>query len=193
MKNLLQVLIFIISLSKCYSQNDLSVYKLPKDKYILDSISIKTKTKNFKLIVLENSKVKNKQNSQHNSNIIILLCNYNNKLYINKQSNELIFSYDDNCPADGYGRAVSKNNYFTIEQSSCVDFLFVNSYITFKIDENTNLITLHKYGEEYTDRSNPNKKIPSKVWTKKDFGEVKFESLDENFLLKLTQNNPKKL
>ena len=72
-----------------------------------------------------------------------------------------------------------------------MDFNFVNSYITFKIDESTDKIYLHKYGEEYTDRSNPNKKIPAKIWTTKDFGEKKFEDISEDFLKSLRNKAPR--
>jgi len=71
-----------------------------------------------------------------------------------------------------------------------VDFLFVNSYTTFKIDENTGNINLHKYGEEYTERSNPELKIPAKTWSIKDFGIVKFESVNEGFLIDLRNKKP---
>lgn len=89
------------------------------------------------------------------------------------------------------GRIAGKNNFFTVEQSFCVDFLLVYSYATFKIDDN-GVINLHKYGEEYSDRSNPDKKIPTKIWTKKDFGEVKFEEISESYLTKLRLTKPKK-
>lgn len=101
------------------------------------------------------------------------------------QSNNLIHPNNDNCPADGFQRLVSKNNYFTIEQSYCKEFLFVSSYTTFKIDEKSGYILLHKYGEIHTDRSNPDQSISDKTWTEKDFGVIKFEYVTEELLLKL--------
>jgi hypothetical protein len=67
--------------------------------------------------------------------------------------------------------------------------MFVNSYTTFKIDDKTNNIYLHKYSEEYSDRSDPDKEIPVKTWSTKDFGVVKFEVVTEDFLIKLHNKN----
>lgn len=171
--------------------SDKQTIALPKGFYILDSTMINLKTRNYKILTLEKEEIKNKDNAQHNSNPIVILEKTNNK-YFEKSSNyDLVFKYDDNCPADGYGGIVSKNNYFTIQQIFCMDFLFVNSYTTFKVDENTNTIYLHKYGEEYTNRSNPDEKIPTRIWTTKDFGNVNFENVTENFLKGLRKNNPK--
>ena len=193
MKKLLILLTFILSLYSCNGQDNTKriIFKYPKDQFILDSVSLKSKTKHFKVVTLEKNDKKNKHNAQHNSNPIIILVKDNGKYYKAFQNNKIIFSYDDNCPADGYGSIVSKNNYFTIEQIFCSDFLFVKSYTTFKINDNET-ITLHKYGEEFTDRSDPDKKILSKIWTKKDFGEINFEVVTENFLLKLRLTKPKK-
>lgn len=193
MKKLLLIFAFVLFLSNCQSQDNpkKTIFKLPKDLFILDSVTVKTKAKNFKLITLEKSELKKKENVQHNSNTVVVLIEENRKYYKYKQNNKLIFSYDDNCPADGYGSIVAKNNYFTIEQTFCVDFLFVTSYTTFKVDDN-GIIIFHKYGEEYSDRSDPDKKIPSKIWTKKDFGEKNFEEVTEQFLLKLRLSKPKK-
>ncbi len=171
--------------------SDKQTIALPKGFYILDSTIINLKTKNYKILTLEKEEIKNKDNAQHNSNPIVILEKTNNK-YFEKSSNyDLVFKYDDNCPADGYGGIVSKNNYFTIQQIFCMGFLFVNSYTTFKIDENINTIYLHKYGEEYTNRSNPDEKIPTRIWTTKDFGNVEFENVTEDFLKGLRKNNPK--
>ena len=165
---------------------------LPKGFYILDSTMINLKTKNYKILTLEKEEIKNKDNAQHNSNPIVILEKTNNKYFEKSRNYDLVFKYDDNCPADGYGGIVSKNNYFTIQQIFCMDFLFVNSYTTFKIDKNTNTIYLHKYGEEYTNRSNPDEKIPTRIWATKDFGNVAFENVTEDFLKGLRKNNPKK-
>ena len=165
---------------------------VPKGFYVLDSTIINLKKLEFKLLTLEKDEIKNKENAQHNSNPIIILQKKNNQYQKVNDNYDIVFKYDDNCPADGYGGIVNKNNYFTIQQIFCVDFLFVNSYTTFKIDENTGNINLHKYGEEYTDRSNPELKIPAKTWSIKDFGSVKFESVNEGFLIELRNKKPLK-
>lgn len=166
--------------------------RIPKGFYVLDTTVINLKKNSFKILALEKDEIKNKDNAQHNSNPIIILQKKSNQYQKVNDNYNLIFKYDDNCPADGYGGIVSKNNYFTVQQIFCVDFLFVNSYTTFKIDENTGNINLHKYGEEYTDRSNTMLKIPSKTWSIKDFGIVKFESVNEGFLINLRNKKPSK-
>jgi len=165
---------------------------IPKGFYVLDSTIINLKNVEFKVVTLEKDEIKNNENVQHNSNPIIILQKKNNQYQKINDNYDIVFKYDDNCPADGYGGIVSKNNYFTVQQIFCMDFLFVNSYTTFKIDENTSNITLHKYGEEYTDRSNPDLKIPSKIWSIKDFGIVKFENVNEDFLNDLRNKKPLK-
>jgi hypothetical protein len=177
------------------SKNDIAQKKdeiiVPKGFYILDSTIINLKNVKYKILTLEKEKIRNKDNAQHNSNPIIILEKTTSDYRKINDNYNLVFKYDDNCPADGYGGIVSKYNYFTIQQIVCQDFLFVNSYTTFKIDENNNEIYLHKYGEEYTDRSNPDRKIPVKSWAKKDFGQVIFKNVTEDFLKKLRANNPK--
>ena len=80
-----------------------------------------------------------------------------------------------------------KNNYFTIEQVYCKDFLFANSYTTFRFDEKTNEFVMHKYSEAYTNRSNPDKLIPNKIKTIKDFGKIQFEAITQELLMKLVK------
>jgi len=166
--------------------------KIPKGFYVLDSTIINLKKFEFKVLALEKDEIKNKDNAQHNSNHIIILQKKDNQYQKVNYNYDMVFKYDDNCPADGYGGIVSKNNYFTVQQIFCVDFLFVNSYTTFKIDEITGNVNLHKYGEDYTNRSNTMLKIPSKIWSIKDFGIVKFENVNEGFLIDLRNKQPLK-
>lgn len=148
--------------------------------YVLDSVRIRVQVHEYKILVLEKNESEIKLNSQHNSNPI-LIYDGSTKKY---ENNNLIFRFNENCPADGFQRVISKNIFFTIEQSYCKDFMFVQSYSTFRIDGRGDIL-LHKYGEEYTDRSDPDKDIPSKIWTSKDFGVVKFEDVNEEFLIAL--------
>lgn len=194
MKKTILILAFIMStIISCQGQNSAKLnFKIPNETFILDSVNINASGKSLKIIILEKKKLQNINNAQHNSNKIIILNNVNGKFQKFKENDKLIFASDDNCPSIGYGRIVAKNSYFTIEQIYCADFLFVKSYTTFKMDETTGDIFLHKYGEEYTNRSNPDEKINSKIWTKKDFGNLKFEAVTEDSILKITQNKPKK-
>lgn len=162
--------------------NNIQTFRIPKGYYIHESEEITTNNVKYKIIVLEKEEKKNNRANWHFELPIIIL--KNNRIQIAKNE-RLLYKFNDNCPAEGFQGIVSKNNYFTIQQISCRDFLFVISYITFKIDSSTNNIILHKYGEEYTDRSDPDKDIPSKIWTSKDFGVVKFEDVNEEFLIAL--------
>ncbi|MFZ0596475.1 MAG: hypothetical protein WAM46_05790 [Flavobacterium sp.] len=176
--------------SKQNKISDNEEFILPKGLFVLDSTIFDLKNQKYKILTLEKVAIKNKDNAQHNSNPIIVLREIDGEYYKLSDNYNLVFKYDDNCPADGYGGIVNKNNYFTIQQIFCMDFLFVNSYTTFKIEERTNDIYLHKYGEEYSDRSDPDKKIPTKIWTIKDFGVIKYENLTDSFLNELRQKKP---
>jgi hypothetical protein len=177
--------------SSCKGQEkQKSAYKLPNDSYVLDSTFISLKSSKFKIIILE--KNKNKDIDEHYSNTLVVLKQNGNNYFEIYDNSKIVFNDDTNCPVDGYNSIVSKNNYFTIEQNICADFQFVNTYTTFKIDEITNEIFLHKYGQKYSDRSNPDRVIPDKTWTVKDFGKVNFVDFNKKFVIDLIQNNPKK-
>lgn len=172
-------------------KNEESAFSLPQEYYEFDSAVIDLKSKTYKIVALENKKEKNNEGNWHFNLPIIILNKKGNEFYKIYQNNNLVYKFNDNCPADGYDGIVVKNNFFTVQQISCIDFEFVNSYITFKIDESTDKIYLHKYGEEYTDRSDPNKKIPLKTWSTKDFGIKKFEDVSEDFLKSLRDKKPR--
>ncbi len=70
-------------------------------------------------------------------------------------------------------------NYFTILLNSCADrSLKLKEYITYVINEDE--IYLHKYGIETY--SGEGYDLPTKIWTTKDFGKIKFEDVTEDFL-----------
>ena len=106
------------------------------------------------------------------------------------ENNNIIFKNNFNCAAEGFNRIVFKGNYFTIEDCICSDYISISTYTTFKIFEDK--ILLHKYGETYFDKADHDKKIPSKIWTQKDFNDVNFEDVTDDFLIKLIQTKPKK-
>jgi hypothetical protein len=105
-----------------------------------------------------------------------------NKLW--KSNDHLIFDKRNSCISEGFNTVVVKNNYFTLEHQDCSDYnILISAYITFKVigDE----IYLYKYGESYFDKSNHGRNIPTKIWTEKNFGKIKFEDLTVDFLQKL--------
>lgn len=133
-----------------------------------------------KIEVLKNNKSKDQYDQQH--------FNLPVKIYkgesLWKSNDKLIPESQNSCVSEGFKKVVVKNNYFTIEHQDCYDYnVIVNAYITFKVIGNE--IYLYKYGENYFDKSNHEKEIPSKVWNEKDFGKIKFEDVTNDFLLNL--------
>jgi len=146
-----------------------------KGMYVLDSTQISMKDKTLKISVLEKS-TKNVENAQH-FDLKIEVSEKSGKNYkVIKTNQNIVRTLDSNCSADGFMDVVSKDNYFTIEQIFCKDSQYVSSYTTFKVSGND--ILLHKYSESYTDRNNPDKALKDKIWTAKDFGQVKFEDFN---------------
>jgi len=89
-------------------------------------------------------------------------------------------SFNSNCPADGFRGIVVKGNYFTIEDSFCAGWLFVNSYTTFKYNKSKKTYELYKYSEEYLDRSDPDKDIPTEHFPVPD--NIYFWMVTQDFL-----------
>lgn len=140
--------------------------------------------KTDKIQIFKNENAKDDFEKSHFGLPIKVLLSGNDGSWRENSNSKLIFSNDGNCTSEGFSNVVTKDSYFTVELQSCYDYnVLVSGFITFKVEQNK--IWLHKYGEEYFDKSNHEKKIPSKVWTQKDFGKIKFEDVDGNFLLKL--------
>lgn len=173
-------------IAKSFQENQ-SEYLIPIDSYILDSASFEINKTTYRIFSLEKLVEKNSKNDSHFGLPIIVL---QNKTLL-EENFDIVLSYNDNCPADGYGGIYVEGHHFTIQQTFCVDFLFVRSNATFKIDPNNNEIILDNYAEEYTDRSNLDRPIPAKRWTSKDFEKVLFRETTVSFLMKIRQTKPK--
>lgn len=169
------------------THTDQSKYQVPDDFYVHDSACVITKNVSYKIVSLEKIAEKNNKSHSHFDLPIIVL---KNNILLEKNI-DIILGNDDNCPADTYDGMFVEGSHFTIQQTFCADFLFVHVYTTFKIDEKTNSIILQEYAEKYTDRSNPDRVIPSKTWTSNDFGKVLFQETNEALLKKLRQTKPK--
>lgn len=109
---------------------------------------------------------------------------FNNIFKIWYENNNIIFKNNFNCVVEGFNRIVFKGNYFIIEDYICYDYIFILIYIIFKVFEDK--IFFYKYGEIYFDKVDYDKKILLKIWIKKDFNEVNFEDVMEDFLIKLS-------
>jgi hypothetical protein len=182
-----------LDFDELYKMQDEDVYTIPNTYFVYDSTFIQTNYSNYKIISIEKKKEKDNLAGWHfNLPIVVLKERKKGSEYYKLYENsKLVFGKGNDCPADGYIGVIAKGFYFTIEQVFCSDLIFVRSFTTFKINEVTNQVKLHKFGERYTDRSNPDRKILDKIWTTKDFGEVKFENVTEDFLVKLRQTKPK--
>lgn len=143
--------------------------------YILKQTTISSKDKNYKISVFEKNE-KNVENAQHFDLKITVSEKSGNSYNDLKTNQNIVQSLDSSCAADGFTNVVSKDNYFTIEQTFCKDALYVSAYTTFKIVGTD--IVLHKYSETYTDRNDPDKILKDKIWTTKEFGQIKFEDFN---------------
>ncbi|NMR34596.1 hypothetical protein HIO71_10295 [Chryseobacterium aquaticum] len=137
-----------------------------------------------KIEVYKNTSLKDQFEQEHFSLPIKIFKGTQNGFELWKENKNLGYSADNNCVSEGFSNIVVKGNYFTIEAQSCYDYnVLVDGFTTFKVENND--IFLYKYGEEYFDKSNHDKEIPSKVWTQKDFSKVRFQDVNESFLRKL--------
>lgn len=135
------------------------------------------------ILVFKNKLTTDKFEQEH-FDLIIKVKLSNNKSQSEWINQNLVFSASENCVSQGFYNVVVKDTYFTIEQQTCYDYnVIVNSFTTFVVNLDT--IYLHKYGEEYFDKSDHDKKIPTKIWTTKDFGKIEFEDVTDEFLLNL--------
>ncbi|WP_031457437.1 hypothetical protein [Flavobacterium chungangense] len=105
-------------------------------------------------------------------------------------NNSIIRKNNFNCAAEGFSTIVSKNNYFTIESQICSDYIEISSYLTFKVIGKN--ILLYKYSQTYFDKADHDRIIPQRTWGVKDFHNVNFEDVTDDFLIKLIQVKPKK-
>lgn len=117
-----------------------------------------------------------------NSPVYILINQGNNNYQAYKNLN-IIYTSNSTCPSDGFQSLVVKDNYFTIEQNTCGGWYLIDEYTTFKFDMASNEIVLHKFGQSYTDRKDPNKDVPNSVFSNKNFGKILFENFNSQTVL----------
>lgn len=148
--------------------------------YILDEATISLKDKTLKVLVFEKNNNKT-ENAQH-FDLKIEISEQSKTDFKTKSNSNIVQSLDGNCTADGFTNVVSKDNFFTIEQTFCKGALYVSAYTTFKITGND--VLLHKYSETYTDRNDPDKIMKDRIWSSKEFGQIKFENFDHKTSIK---------
>lgn len=137
-----------------------------------------------KIILFKNPDLKNKFDSRHFGLPMKIMKGTKDGFEEWKTNNKIIYSLQNNCVSEGFDNIVYRDNFFTIESQTCYDYnILVHGYITFKVAGDK--IYLHQYGEEYFDKANHDKEIPTQIWTPKDFGRVNFEEVNEGFLVQL--------
>ncbi|WP_310557024.1 hypothetical protein [Flavobacterium sp.] len=146
---------------------------------------------NDKIILYTNDQESGEFENKHFGLPMEIKKGLSNNTYQTWYRNNLIIPKNNfNCATEGFSTIVFKDNYFTIENQICSDYIEISSYITFKVIGGN--ILLHKYGETYFDKADHEKQLPPKTWSSKDFGNVNFENVTEDFIIKLSQTNPKK-
>lgn len=144
-----------------------------------------------KIVVYKNMKHSEAFDQRHFGLPIKIFKGTSNGFELWKKNDDVVFSKIESCSTEGFSKISLKEAYFTIESQICYDYnISVSSYTTFKVSNNE--VYLHKYGEEYFDKANHDRKIPTKIWTTKDFGILKFEDLTEKKILEIRQKTPKK-
>ena len=96
------------------------------------------------------------------------------------------FAIGDNCPADGFRDIKVKGRYFTVEDTYCAGFYFVLTYTTFRYDTKRKEFVLHRYGESYIYRGDPEKDIPDNSYLVKEY--IPFSKVTTDLLLNLRKH-----
>ena len=144
-----------------------------------------------KIILYQNDEEKGEFEKKHFGLPIEIKRGLPNNTYQTWYANDLIIPKNNfNCATEGFNTIVFKDNYFTIENQICSDYIEISSYTTFKVIGRN--IILHKYGETYFDKAEHDRQIPSKTWGIKDFKNLNFQDVTNDFLIKLSQTKPQK-
>lgn len=106
-------------------------------------------------------------------------------------SNENLIRIDNSCPATGYNKVVVKGTVFTIESDVCAGWRYVHQYITFKYDAKMDKIKFYRYGETYTDRTDPNKDIPAINFNLTSIKDLTFNEVTDDLIDQVRQKRPR--
>lgn len=161
---------------------------ISSQQFILDKVICdfnNDKIKDYILVVDE--KKNNLENAQHQAPLpILIIQGVKTGFKLWKKNEHIVEDLDDNCPADGFQKIVSKLNYFTVESTVCQDNFYLTHFTTFKYSKESDNVTLHKFGIKKINRQNPNQKYVDKIYTVKEFGRILFEEFSiEKLKLKL--------
>lgn len=93
------------------------------------------------------------------------------------KNDKIISGLGPNCPLEGFQTITINGRSFTVKQSFCHGMILVKAWTTFQYEKKNNKFYLTKYKEKYVNRQQPDKKIPAKTWTEKDFGKIPFSKV----------------
>lgn len=181
--------ILFLFLSAFYScQNTDPLKKLVKDtknsmqaEYLLEKEKMCDLNNDQKedIILVYKPKNVDKEIESLDTPIIVLLSQNNN--YTKIKNGNILYSYiPGNSVLDN--NLVTKNEFFTLEQTQGNGNNKKKTYITFKFDKSSRHIFLSKYGIE---TSVPDKKgmvTRTQIFSAKDFGQIRFEDFDSEFI-----------
>ncbi len=111
------------------------------------------------------------------------MLNQGNSIYKIFKNSNIIYTFIPTCPSKGFQNLTVKDNYFTIQQNTCGGWFLIDEYITFRWDTKNNQIVLYKYGYSSINRKDPNKEMPTTIYTSANFGEILFENFNSNTIL----------
>ncbi|TDO20955.1 hypothetical protein [Pedobacter duraquae] len=116
---------------------------------------------------------------------VILLLSQNND-YIKLSNSNILYSYiPDNSVLEN--NLVTKNEYFTLEQTEGNGSNKRKTYITFKFEKGSKQLLLSKYGIE-TSFPGKNKIVTkTQLFSIKDFGKIKFEDFNTETISSLVK------
>jgi hypothetical protein len=197
LNKLIKLSILVMLLATAYQSFEAQARKadiIPSGFYVLDSAlcDLNHDKHPDKILVLENKKVKGVENHQQYGVRFYVLKGNADKCFSLWDKNNSLLIPDDKCAADGYQKLVVKGAYFSIESSICSDWLYVHQVITFKYDVKSKMIVWHRYGESFTDRTNPDRNIPDAVYYVGSLKLVPFNQVTDYAINKLRQQKRKK-
>ncbi len=130
------------------------------------------------ILIFSISKEFNQQDETTLDSPVYILINTGENNFEVYKNKHIIYTFMPNTPAEGFRNLAIKNNFFTIEQQEGGGKFFIDTYTTFKYDKQNKTIILSKYGKSYTDRNDPDKLIPDKIYTSKNFKIITFEEFN---------------
>lgn len=117
----------------------------------------------------------------------VLFLDKNSRIIKTFKNKNILLIVPQNSTGTGLQTITCKNNYFTFEDNITEGNPTKTQYITFVYSKTNNQIYLHKYGIIVMYDDSNSSKDWEKVYSSKNFGNIKFEDVTTDFLLNLRQ------